>query len=61
MSDLRQAYQDPDPKMRLLVIDSVSPRDESRELLEQAAADSDESVSQEAARLLKQLAPASAK
>src|SRR5438552_8926821 len=61
MSDLRQAYQDPDPKMRLLVIDSVGPRDESRELLEQAAGDSDESVSQEAARLLKQLAPASAK
>lgn len=41
---LRQAFHDPDPAVRILVIESVSQRDEGRLLLEEALTDDDEMV-----------------
>jgi hypothetical protein len=53
---LRQAFHDPDPAVRMLVIESVSQREESRLLLEEALTDDDETVRSLAASGLAELA-----
>jgi HEAT repeats len=50
---LRQAMSDPDPSVRLLVVESIAQRDDGRPLLQQALSDSDETVKNSAAALLK--------
>ncbi len=54
MDYLSKALNDPDPSVRAMVVESVAQRDEGLPLLQQAASDSDESVSTSAAALLKQ-------
>ncbi len=54
MDYLSKALNDPDPSVRAMVVESVAQTDEGLPLLQQAASDSDESVSTSAAALLKQ-------
>jgi len=44
MEYLRQAFRDPDPSVRRLVIESTAPQGQSRSLLQEAIADPDETV-----------------
>lgn len=52
---LRQAYHDPDPTVRRLVIESVAPLGHGRSLLQEAAVDPDESVRSFAAFWLQEI------
>lgn len=53
MDLLRQALSDPDPAVRLMVVETVGQVPEGAPLLQQALADSDPSVSSAASQLLK--------
>ncbi len=59
MDLLRQALGDPDPAVRLMVLESVGQEPDALPLLQQALSDSDPSVSAAASQLLKAVSQAS--
>jgi len=50
---LRQAFADPDPSIRLAVLESVAQSGEGSDLIQQALSDPDQSVSSAAAQIMK--------
>ena len=51
---MRQAFADPDPAVRLMVIESLAQSGEGTDLLHEALTDPDESVNTAAAQMLKE-------